>query len=273
MPKISTLPVYIISTTDKQEPAHKVSRIFDDDFFDVSIIEVKPPVNLPVSNGMKKEDAETNYQWTQVLTQSLMNHPDDPVLVISETSITNANPESIAEVLMAILNDESNYDMIYLGGWLDKSTEYFDTHHLKLKNPDGSEIELPTLISKTKAPCGLQSILFSSETRKIILGKKPLKHNELKKKDQYFSPLVKSLSHQIRDYTRSGHFTVGTVVPNLFDYDISYAEKPSDYLKLNKFSVVSTTSEIQSKALPLIWFILIALVVVVLLWIAYKFSK
>lgn len=261
------LSVYIIVQSNDNERAESVAKLFDDNFFNVSILNISIPPNLPIPTGMSQEEAETNYRWIQALSQAKQEIPNDPVLITADTTTTNTNSSTLAEIISAILSDELEYEYVYLADWLDQCQNFSDLHNLTALNPDGSETTLATLLAKTKSPNGLQCILFTVDGRDIVLGDKPMNNGES------FTPITYPLSYQLRQNIQVGNIVAVTTSPALLDYNIAYASKPKDYLRANECSVnVTNNTPTTTSPLSALWFIIIAVIIVILAWFAIHFS-
>lgn len=261
------LSVYIIVQSSDTQRAEAVGRLFDDAFFNVSILNISIPPDLPIPTGMNQQEAETNYRWIQALTQAKNEIPNDPVLITADTTTTNTNPATLAEIISAILSDSIDYDYAYLADWLDQCQKFTDLHNLISLNPDGTDNVLPTLLAKTESPNGLQCILFTVNGRDVILGDAPMKNGES------FTPITYPLSYQLRLNILEGNLSAVTTSPSLLDFNIVYVTKPKDYLRVNECSV-NVTNGTPSTTGPLsaLWFIVIAVIIIILAWFAIHFN-
>lgn len=205
---------------------------------------------------MTKEEAETAYRWIKALEQSKSMYPDLPVLVMSETTVTGLSGIELENIMKDIICS-TNDDLTYLADYLDKCQNF--------TNPIPIDSAATTLYS-TSYPNGLQAIMFSRRGRNVVLGDKVM-HN-----GHYFTPIRYPLSLQLRKTIEDKNLSAKVTYPTLFDFDLDFVKKESDLLKANLCSVKIHDHKDCNDSLPVLWFLLIVIVIVVLAWIATRWK-
>jgi hypothetical protein len=205
---------------------------------------------------MSKNDYE-NYQVMYCLADAKQQYPNEPVIIVKDTSVCNADPLTIANIVRASLNGPP-FDLCYLCKWLDQCQLYTDKRQI----PDKS-----TVIAKTQSPHGVQCILFSVSGRDTVLGLKPMKNGNFFKLSPGYS-----LGKQLNEDIFEGGINAIVIVPNLIEFDLRAAVTNDDYLKLSECAAVTST-QAQSDTSSYIWFFVIVIFVAILIWAAINFAS
>jgi hypothetical protein len=221
---MSQVCVYILSADANSPRATQAKSLFSNGLFIVNIVTMSTPNNLVTSPKQGHDDAVEAYRVSWCLNHARNQYPTNYVIVAKDTSVSNADPDTIADIVSAATNSK-DWNLCYLCKWLDRCDLYAD------KKP----IEgMTTLIAKTQSPHGVQAIMFSPDGRDIILGQKPMKNN------QAFTPITQPLGIQLNEAITSGWIDATCIVPNLIEYDVTAARSAHDYQKLNECAVQVT---------------------------------
>lgn len=176
----------------------------------------------------------------------------------SETgeSCSSESGESCSETDDCECECDCEWDLFYLCKWLDRCDLYKTC--TKVKNL--------TRIVKTESPLGLQAIVFSPSGRDMVLGKKKMRNCE------YFPPILLPLGDQLNLAIEDKAMKAITVTPNLFEYDVLLSKFTTDLLKLCECRLPEEIEEEEDNQgiIPLIWFIIVVVGVILLAWIFYQ---
>jgi len=96
------VPVYIFSEDAKSVRAQLTRSMFDNPMFSPHIATIEAPKDL-VIDGISQPKAEEIYRVRKVLDYSKERDEKD-IIIIKDTSVTQSSPESIAELVRAIID-------------------------------------------------------------------------------------------------------------------------------------------------------------------------
>ena len=269
--------VYLLVSDVTSPRTGKVMSLFSNPLFSLGVANVSPPDDLAVPSNLTRNDAISNYRVRWCLYDASQNHPDSYVLVVKDTSTSEASSDRIADIVTAAISS-GNWDVCYLSNWLDRCDLYSE------KKPiNGTS----TTLVKTSSPHGLQAVIFSPAGRDMVLGNQPLR-------DGSTFPDNQKIHSALHNAVLNGQLHATTVRPNLISYDPLAATKPTDYLKTqecvvppgNGSSSAGTTTQIAttanndnslaqtpSSSNNWIWWILLIIVILILLYLWYRWNQ
>ena len=245
--------VYILTGDTNSPRTHHVKGLFDNPLFIVNVVTVDDPVKLVVSDKITREESLEHYRISWCLEDAKKFNPDNPTIIVKDTSVSNSSPDTIAEIVSTALASNT-WDICYLCKWLDRCDLYTD----KITIPGRT-----TIIAKTQTPQGTQAILLTPKARDYL---------ESYVKDHL---IEQSYSSMLQQQILTAKLNATCVVPNLLEYDITAAKSDLDYLKTYQCDsksnriVVDPTQSSGSSFGWLIFLILILLVILGIYWI-YK---
>ena len=241
--------VYISSSSQDSDNIKGLNRLFCRSYFDVHIKSIPVP-SVPIDNV-------NSYRFIEIMKHSYKKTPQNYVLYLKDNSVTSSDSETIKKVIKTAIKNKG-WDLLYLCRWLDRCDLYNkmkDTH----RDVPGTNIKL----TRTISPNGIQSILFSPEGLKKLLGyttrntKRPLM-------------VAKDLSNRLRLSIESGELYAMATIPNIFSYNVLDADSMSD---LAKMVVCRRPTHIQHSSKnnigPMIWFFIIVVVSIMILGALY----
>jgi len=215
---MSQVSVYILSPDANSYRTEQVKSLFNNNLFIVYIVTISPPNGIKETPTLNLMAALEAYRVSWCLKHAQNNHPENYVIVIKDTSVSNASPDRIADIISAATSSK-DWQLCYLCRWLDRCDLYTE------KKPITG---MTTLIAKTQSPQGVQAIMFSPDGRDIILGTKSMKNGST------FTPITKPLGTQLNDAITNGWIDATCIVPNLIEFDATAAKTADDYKKLSE---------------------------------------
>lgn len=240
-----SIPVYILTSNDKSEKAAKVTSLFDDDLFSVTLFKVDEPDNAENDFMDKKSFLEDN-RYRKALEDAKEHHSENFVIIVKDTSVSNCDPDTIADIVEAATTDK-NWDIFYLCRWLDDCALY--TNKRTIEN-NGSQIV------KTKSPFGTQAVMFTPYARDVILG------DEVMRNGRYFST-KSSLGYSLNRAIGKDYLNADCVIPNVIDYDIMEAKESKDFFKSAGCRKVDNTDcnmFDENGGFSVLWFVIIIVI-------------
>ena len=157
------------------------------------------------------------------------------------------------------------WDLFYLCKWLDRCDLYKKCTEKKGIN-----------LVKTYSPLGIQALMFSPRGRDMTLGcipLRPIKDDDCHQDCEYFTPITLPLDEQLAFVIEDGQMKAIAATPNIFEFDITLAKLNTDLLKMAECRLEIEEvedDEVLPGALPLIWFIIIFVGIILLAWIFYQ---
>lgn len=246
--------VYVIRDVHHEDRRSKLVGLFKDDDFHVIIPDIGYDVTETPDNVYNRHEA---YQVGWCLADAKENYPTQPVLIIKDSSLCVADPDTISEVVYSSLNAGGNFHICYLGRWNDKCHL-----HSKRKKIRGTMSH----VAKTQSPHGVQALLFSVMGRDVVLGLKPMKNGK-------FFKARESISRTLNLNIVRGNLDAFCVVPNLIAYDISLAQEDEDYLKANECTTVLGFGNTNSNSINIYVAVLVIIILLILIvWAAISVS-
>lgn len=203
--------VYLLSSEENSPKIRKFHETFSDSsLFDFHVVDYHN--SLKEQNGKEQLD---EYLVQLCLTNAAKKYPRNSIIILKDTSVSLSNPWEITRIVQFI-NSRKNWDLCYLCTWMDVCETYDNYHHI----PDTNV----SLVLST-CPEGFQAVMLSHAGRQRLT------------KLITFASLIKSeaknFSERVTENVNNQSFTAYRTMPNVFDYDLSLATQPADYLKVN----------------------------------------
>lgn len=221
---MTTVNVYIISLSKPDEPngisaqAKRLFELFASPIFQTTILKLDQiPNNIKTDyQGFTEESKNELYRF--ILSLKDGTKTNNPILYITDTSVTDADASTIEAIVTSLLTNE--WDVCYLSKWLDSCDLYSEKKQI---NKNG------TILVNAVNPHGLQAIMVrpdrfvvDSATGEVIL------------KDGTKIQFENSLSQTFQKLIANKKILATTVSPNLFSVDPLTIQRKEDWVKLNE---------------------------------------
>lgn len=200
------IPVYIMSKDPKSNKAQLVQKMFNDNLFQCRIATMAIPKTLILNKNMPLIKAEEAYRVRKILQYSKDNN-EDSIIIIKDSSVSNASPETIADVCRAVVDGADIADVVYLASWQE------ECDNLKNKRVIANKT---TVIAKGSSPHGMQAILVSPKGRDILLGESPMRGIS----GDVFNIDDKPVADNLTEAVESNNILADVIVPSLFGFDV-----------------------------------------------------
>ncbi len=206
-----------------------------------------------VYDGTGKKNDDAFFDALCWIRNTIEKNPQ-PVLVMIDTGLTHLSSHTFEDVLSRLLGSQLDFDLFYLCKWQDNVQRYREVHEIESGRAS---------YYWSTSPCGLYAIMFQPETLNII-------HNRTTMTDgRYFScggELV-DLDTQLRNEIYNGNLKALVTVPNMIDFNPTYARIDTDYAKLQQATNFDMTQEQSvSSVATYIWFAIVVILMIVLAW-------
>jgi hypothetical protein len=179
-------------------------------------------------------------------------HPNSPVLVVEDTSISILDADLMASRVKGVLNHHRKFDLFYLCKWNDSCATY-----QKVGNTDSSDC-----LYYTKSPHGLQAVLFTPHGRDVVLGYRRMKNgNHFKGQSNLEPALVEAIGE--------GNILATTCLTNWINYDLTLAEERSEFARANQCSLSGQNNNNGNETWDIaawIWLVIIVILVILIAW-------
>lgn len=266
---MTTVNVYIISTSKPDQPggispqAKRLYELFASPIFQTTILKLDSTAkNIKTDYpGFDINSSNELYRFILSLKDSIKQNAKEPILYITDTSVTDADASLIEAVVTSLLSN--NWDICYLSKWLDSCDLYTDK---KVINKNG------TVLVNAVNPHGVQAVLIRPDQFSVDdnTGEVVWKGNKI--------AFEKNLSNSFQNLIASKSIVAATVTPNLFNVDPSTITDSLDYVKLNEcrdLSAVSNNPNISGAGgitsnPNLITYILLGIAILLILYLLYK---
>jgi hypothetical protein len=257
---MTTVNVYIISMLPPDEPngisaqAKRLYELFASPIFQTTILKLdQTPNNIRTDYPGFNTDAK-NELYRFILSLKDGAKTNNPVLYITDTSITDADAATIEAIVTSLLTNE--WDVCYLSKWLDSCDLYTEKKQI---NSNG------TILVNAVNPHGLQAILVRPD--RFIVQQNT---GEVSLKDGTKIEFENTISQTLQKLISNKKIIATTVSPNLFSVDPSTIERKEDWVKLNECRDPRRPSDVQpqqSQAVTMnsIWVWVFALLLVALI--------
>lgn len=255
------VPVYILASDPESKKVRKLTSLFSHPMFKLYVINIDDPKDFKERDGISIKDQIKAHRHKWCLNNAREKHRESHAIIVKDTSVSNASVNQIANVISAAIAN-GKWDLCYLNKWLDRCDLHSD------RKPVNGTM---STITKTVEPHGLQAVVYSPNGRDIILGDKEMKNGKLfQDKDK---PLDKPLDEKILDNIKNKNIEATTTEPNLINYDVGSAKKPTDYLKANGCnhrSITGKNMQEENQTNTWLWVILIIVIFLILGYFLYK---
>lgn len=246
--------VYILESSDNSAQSEMVRHLFSDALFSTCIVKIDVPQEfIHKHEHLSPQDASELFQFRWCLSEAKKRSPDSHVIVVKDTSTSNADPKSIAEIVASAQQD-NKWDICYLCKWMDRCDLYTDKTSISGK---------ATIITKTYSPYGCQALLFSTQGRDMILG-------DCKVKGGGYLEYNKCLSETLNHNIGQRKIDATCIVPNLISFDLSQGGTDSDYEKLRECRDVEKKEQ-PSQGYGWGWLLMLAIIVIIIILLWYFF--
>lgn len=251
--------VYLLVTDMTSPRTERVMSLFSNPLFTLGVANVSQPDLLQIPDGLSPEDALSNYRILWCLDDASKNHPDSYVIVVKDTSTSEASPDRVADIVTAATSS-GDWDVCYLSKWHDRCDLYSHKHPI-----NGTS----TTIAKTSSPHGLQAVIFSPAGRDMVLGRHPLR-------DGSTFPQNQRIASALHDAILQGKIEATCTVPNLISFDPLAATKSSDYIKTQECEIPPVNEEGKNSlqqtttSYSWLWWILLVVAILVILYLLYR---
>lgn len=250
----------------------QLRKIFTGPYFDVQVLTIPNPSELPHDNSLTPTQHLENYRMSQALAYAAEGPytPDHrgvvsaerrwstlPVLIIKDSSVISAT--DMHGPVATALEQAPTADVFFLCKWLDACDKYTDL----------SEIEGYSL-KWSLQPTATQAILYRPVARDYF-------YEELQRGTSISSEAsggnqnqrqALSFSQLLNEEIAQGHIRAAVFVPNLVHFDMKVATHASDYNKLNQCATVPTSNSSANKGL--LWTIVALIVLMIVAWISIQ---
>jgi len=196
--------VYLLTANPDSPRTQRVRGLFDHPTFSVEIVTIE-------ASGSGSSDTN-RINWC--LSHAKQDHPQSPIIIIKDTSVSNANPDGIADIVSSALSS-GNWDICYLCRWQDRCDLLTEKRSIDNRT---------TLIARTQYPQGFQAVLITPKGRDLLLNLKP----------------VKSITSEIESQVQSGKIHAICVIPSLVSFDQTAISSNSEYYRLQECRTPAT---------------------------------
>lgn len=212
---METVNVYIIDLDGDKSRIEYLQSLFGSYLFNVNIISQERPRDLQKyqKTGFDEEAALEYYRILWCLNHSAEHYPDIPVMIVQSDVTTRASTDTITRVVSDIL--PLKWDVCYLSKWLDSCDLYKEKLPI---HKDG------TIFTRAVSPLGSSAWIVRPSFRDVLRGARTFE-------DGSTLEFQKNIGQTISNSILSDKLNAATVSPNLFDFDINTAKKPSDFVK------------------------------------------
>lgn len=263
---MTTVNVYIVSVSKPDQPggispqAKRLYELFASPLFQTTILKLEEPEKcLKEYTGFNKEASSEIYRFNYAMKLGLESK--NPVLFITDTSVTDADAVTIDAIVTSLLANP--WDICYLSKWLDSCDLYGEK---KMINKNG------TVLVNAVNPHGIQAIMVRPDRFSIDAS-----CGELALKDGTKIDYQNNLSTSLQKLIADKKIVATTVSPNLFSVDPATIEKKEDYVKLNECRDPMRDETINidvNKTGVSTWvWIVLGLLVLIILFLAYKLKS
>lgn len=236
-----------------EEHLERLISLFRTPDFLVEVVDAAPPAVVKPTSSMSSRDIIEQHRVLQALGYAQQNWPDKPTLIVKETSTSASSADVIAQRIGLALQ-VADFDLCYLAKWQDQCQKYVDA------TINGEPITPLGSIVRTQSPHGIQALLFTPKARRILLQEEPMKNGK------NFGSSNQPLEVQLNEAILAGNMRAICMVPNLLDYDITFATNNSDFLKLNECEAVAETIVSSGSYAKYFWLFLAIILVLIVAW-------
>lgn len=172
------------------------------------------------------------------------------LLILKTTSVTTETPDTVNSFLQDIMK-EKWWDVYFLCSWEDQCELWSNFRKVNING---------TTEFRSKAPKGIQALMLTPESKKMILGAVPLRNGN------YFTFTSKQ---QLTEQIYRGNLIAGCLTPNLFYFNMEIMEL-DDIHKANRCAKPNTRGTRSGSSVDYLWFILALIVIIGLAWLLVR---
>jgi hypothetical protein len=216
--------VYINSTLPPDEPngisaqSKRLYDLFSSPLFQTTILKLDQ-----IPNNIKSAFPNFSQEALSELYRFMLSLKDgsktkDPILYITDTSITDADASTIEAIVTSLLTND--WDVCYLSKWLDSCDLYGEKKQI---NKNG------TVLVNSVNPHGIQAIMIRPDRFTVDISS-----GLVSLKDGTKVSFENSLTQTMQKLITGKKILATTVSPNLFNVDPSTIQKKEDWIKLNE---------------------------------------
>jgi hypothetical protein len=263
---MTTVNVYIIALSKPDEPngisaqSKRLYELFASPIFQTTIVKLDQiPNNIKLDYPGFVADAK-NELYRFILSLRDGAKTNNPILYITDTSITDADAATIEAIVTSLLTNE--WDVCYLSKWLDSCDLYTEKKQI---NQNG------TVLVNAVNPHGLQAIMMRPD-RFIV----DVATGEVSLKDGNKIQFENSISQTLQKLIANKKILATTVSPNLFSVDPSTIQKKEDWVKLNECRDPRRPNDMQPQPMQpttqnYIWLLVfVVLLIILILFLIFK---
>lgn len=263
---MTTVNVYIISLLKPDEPngisaqSKRLYELFASPIFQTTIVKLdQAPNNIKLDYPGFGADAK-NELYRFILSLRDGAKTNNPVLYITDTSITDADAATIEAIVTSLLTNE--WDICYLSKWLDSCDLYTEKKQI---NQNG------TVLVNAVNPHGIQAIMMRPDRFAVDVAT-----GEVSLKDGTKVQFENSLSQTLQKLITNKKILATTVSPNLFSVDPSTIQKKEDWVKLNECRDPRVPNDMQPQPMQpttqnYIWLLVfVVLLIILILFLMFK---
>jgi hypothetical protein len=222
--------VYINSTLPPDEPngisaqSKRLYDLFSSPLFQTTILKLDQIPSQIKNNFPKFSEESLSELYRFILTLKDGSKTKDPILYITDSSITDADSATIEAIVTSLLTNE--WDVCYLSKWLDSCDLYGEKKPIS-KNG--------TVLVNAVNPHGIQALMVRPDRFAVDIssGQVSLKDGT---KIEFEGDLTKTLQKLIA----GKKILATTVSPNLFNVDPQTISDKKDWVKLNECQTMMT---------------------------------
>lgn len=197
----------------------------------------------------------TEKLWIQgALKKSLEEYPGLPCIIVKDTSITNFNSSSIAQICSH--SELASLDLFYLCKWEDLCNLY---------QPLSTNIGRSTQnYYRTYSPRGNQCMYYSSKGIDNVLDSDVFNQNSSNYADTWYE---KVMNMMIAD----GDVVAATTLGNIFDFDVvKYGQSNNEFTTMSE--CIQNPGNVTDGVSPSIYIYAIGIIILILIiaWALYK---
>jgi hypothetical protein len=257
---MTTVNVYIISTGKPDQmggispQAKRLYELFASPIFQTTILKLDTaPKNIKTDYpGFDQNSSNELYRFILSLKDGINQSNKEPILFITDTSVTNADASVVESIVTSLLTNK--WDICYLSKWLDSCDLYSNK---RLINNNG------TILVDAVNPHGIQALLIRPDNFSVNPA-----NGEVSWKGSKID-FEKDISTTFQKLISNKSIVAATVTPNLFNVDPSTITNPSDYVKLNECRSIDTDTVTTTNS-NLIIYILIGIAILLLLFLIFR---
>jgi hypothetical protein len=216
--------VYINSVLPPDEPngisaqSKRLYELFSSPLFQTTILKLDQIPN-PIKSAYPNLTEEALVElYRFILTLKDGSKTKDPILYITDSSVTDADASTIEAIVTSLLTNE--WCVCYLSKWLDNCALYGEKKQI---NKNG------TVLVNAVNPHGIQALMIRPDRFVVDISS-----GQISLKDGTKITFENDLSQTLQKLIAGKKILATTVSPNLFSVDPQTIQKSEDWVKLNE---------------------------------------